>query len=105
MVSGQLHLPRYKIIVQTTVGQMRNQGIRVASRCLWDLNTDNYASASYTNVREIETSCDIVDVGLEIAVLLCYYFCSLHGLDRNISGPLIEIVQLVVICIPRQAAT
>lgn len=49
-IKSQLNLPRYKIIVQTTIGQMRNQGIRVASRCLWDLTTDNYASVSYTNV-------------------------------------------------------
>jgi hypothetical protein len=41
---------RYKIIVQTTVGQLHDQGIRVASRGLWDPNTDNYASASYANV-------------------------------------------------------
>ena len=43
-------IPRYKIIVQTTVGQLRDQGIRIASRCLWDVSTDNYTSVSYTNV-------------------------------------------------------
>jgi hypothetical protein len=37
--------------VQTTVGQMSDQAIRVASRCLWDPTTDNYASTSFTNVR------------------------------------------------------
>mmetsp|Transcript_11833 Transcript_11833/g.12203 ORF Transcript_11833/g.12203 Transcript_11833/m.12203 type:complete len:135 (-) Transcript_11833:140-544(-) len=42
-------IPRYKIIVQTTVGQLRDQGIRIASRCLWDVSTDNYTSVSYTN--------------------------------------------------------
>eukprot|EP00341_Mesodinium_pulex_P015532 CAMPEP_0116925832 /NCGR_PEP_ID=MMETSP0467-20121206/24355_1 /TAXON_ID=283647 /ORGANISM="Mesodinium pulex, Strain SPMC105" /LENGTH=134 /DNA_ID=CAMNT_0004604955 /DNA_START=31 /DNA_END=435 /DNA_ORIENTATION=+ len=42
-------IPRYKIIVQSTVGQLRDQGIRVASRCLWDVSTDNYTSVSYTN--------------------------------------------------------
>lgn len=41
---------RYKIVVQTTVGQMRDQGVRVASRCLWDPVTDNYASCYYSNV-------------------------------------------------------
>lgn len=40
---------RYKIVVQTTLGQMKDQGIRVASRCLWDPSTDNYASAQFTN--------------------------------------------------------
>jgi tctex1 domain-containing protein 2 len=41
---------RYKIVVQTTIAQMRDQGVRVASRCLWDPTTDNYASCSYSNV-------------------------------------------------------
>ncbi len=41
---------RYKIVVQTTMGQVRDQGIRVASRCLWDPVTDNYASCSFANV-------------------------------------------------------
>jgi hypothetical protein len=42
---------RFKIVVQTTIGQLKDQGIRVASRCLWDANTDNYASCQYSNVR------------------------------------------------------
>ena len=29
---------------------MRDQGIRVASRCLWDTSTDNYASVIFKNV-------------------------------------------------------
>lgn len=41
---------RYKIVVQTTVGQMKDQGIRIASRCLWDPTTDNYASCNFKNV-------------------------------------------------------
>jgi hypothetical protein len=41
---------RFKIVVQTTMGQMKDQGIRIASRCLWDPTTDNYASCSYKNV-------------------------------------------------------
>uniref|UniRef100_A0A7S3HL07 Dynein light chain n=1 Tax=Spumella elongata TaxID=89044 RepID=A0A7S3HL07_9STRA len=40
---------RYKVVVQTTIGQMRDQGIRIASRCLWDPTTDNYASCSFSN--------------------------------------------------------
>lgn len=43
---------RFKIVVQTTIGQLRDQGIRIASRCLWDPNTDNYASVKYSNVRD-----------------------------------------------------
>jgi len=45
------HIPnsRFKVVVQTILGQVKDQGIRVASRCLWDPSTDNYASASFTN--------------------------------------------------------
>jgi len=28
---------------------MKDQGVRVASRCLWDTATDNYASTDYKN--------------------------------------------------------
>jgi len=44
-----LKLPRYKIVVQVSIGQMKDQGICIASRCLWATATDNYASASYQN--------------------------------------------------------
>eukprot|EP01035_Chromulina_nebulosa_P021633 gene21633-27996_t len=40
---------RYKVVVQTTIGQMRDQGVKIASRCLWDPNFDNYATSSYSN--------------------------------------------------------
>lgn len=40
---------RYKIVVQVTIGQMKDQGVRVASRCLWDTATDNYASVHFKN--------------------------------------------------------
>ena len=52
-----LNIPRFKVIVQTVIGQMKDQGIRVASRCLWDTSTDNYASVSYKNVRIIVDLC------------------------------------------------
>lgn len=45
-----MRCPRYKVVVQVTLGQMRDQGVRVASRCLWDTAHDNYASASFSNV-------------------------------------------------------
>jgi len=44
-----LHLPRYKLIVQATIGQMKDQGVCITSRCLWDTSTDNYASVNYQN--------------------------------------------------------
>mmetsp|Transcript_8485 Transcript_8485/g.17012 ORF Transcript_8485/g.17012 Transcript_8485/m.17012 type:complete len:133 (+) Transcript_8485:36-434(+) len=44
-----LNIPRYKIVVQATIGELRDQGVRVASRSLWDTATDNYASCSFRN--------------------------------------------------------
>ncbi len=44
-----LAFPRYKIIVQVSVGENKKQGVLVTSRCLWNTNTDNYASVSYKN--------------------------------------------------------
>ena len=48
-VAASLAKSRYKIVVQTVVGQLADQGVRVASRCLWDPSTDNYASYTYQN--------------------------------------------------------
>ncbi len=51
-VSAKLNIPRYKLVIQTTIGQMRDQGLRVASRCLWDITVDNYSAVNYTNVSQ-----------------------------------------------------
>ena len=40
---------RYKLIVQVTVGEKTGQALRLASRCLWDTTTDNFASDFYEN--------------------------------------------------------
>ena len=45
----ELDIPRYKLIGQVTIGQRKDQGVRITSRCLWDTSTDQYASASYQN--------------------------------------------------------
>ena len=45
----QLSIPSYKIIVQCVIGQVLGQGVRVASKCLWDEANDNYASYTYEN--------------------------------------------------------
>ena len=44
-----LNFPRYKIIVQVSVGENKRQGVLVTSRCLWNTSTDNYVSVSYKN--------------------------------------------------------
>ncbi|KAH9488280.1 Tctex1 domain-containing protein 1-B [Bulinus truncatus] len=39
--------PRYKFVCVVTIGQYRNQGIAVASRSVWNPETDNFATASF----------------------------------------------------------
>nr|XP_039274000.1 tctex1 domain-containing protein 1-B-like [Styela clava]XP_039274001.1 tctex1 domain-containing protein 1-B-like [Styela clava] len=40
---------RHKIIVLVNIGQIKDQGVRVGSRCLWDDKRDNWAGASFAN--------------------------------------------------------
>ncbi|KAG9407164.1 hypothetical protein AC1031_001864 [Aphanomyces cochlioides] len=48
-IRAECNFPRYKIIVQAFVGQQKLQDVRIASRCLWDNDHDNHASAEFTN--------------------------------------------------------
>ncbi|KAL7494155.1 hypothetical protein ACHAWT_003294 [Skeletonema menzelii] len=48
-IKASLHIPRYKVLVQATIGTMKDQGVKITSRCLWDTSTDNYATASFQN--------------------------------------------------------
>lgn len=41
--------PRYKLVFQASFGENMGQMVRSASRCLWDADTDNCASASWSN--------------------------------------------------------
>eukprot|EP00933_Yihiella_yeosuensis_P046961 TRINITY_DN4258_c1_g4_i1.p1 TRINITY_DN4258_c1_g4~~TRINITY_DN4258_c1_g4_i1.p1 ORF type:complete len:128 (-),score=31.06 TRINITY_DN4258_c1_g4_i1:283-666(-) len=59
----ELNIPRYKIIVQVVIGEQASQGIRVASKCLWDVTSDNWASYTFQNS-------SLFAVGL---VFGCYY--------------------------------
>lgn len=42
-----LGFERFKLVCIVTIGQLNNQGIRVASRCLWDNENDRMATSSY----------------------------------------------------------
>ncbi|KAK6484233.1 tctex1 domain-containing protein 1-B-like [Huso huso] len=44
-----LNPPRYKLVCHVILGQLNNQGLRVASRCLWDSDKDNFAVATFQN--------------------------------------------------------
>lgn len=41
---ADLNLPRYKFVVSVVLGEQRGEGVKVGARCLWDADTDNYAS-------------------------------------------------------------
>ncbi|KAJ3044896.1 Tctex1 domain-containing protein 3 [Rhizophlyctis rosea] len=45
----KLEFDRYKLVVEVTIGEFKGQGIRVASRAVWDTTTDSYASAHFKN--------------------------------------------------------
>ena len=45
-----LNIPSYKIVVQTVVGEIGGQGVRIASKSLWDDKNDNWASYTFSNV-------------------------------------------------------
>ncbi|KAL4445709.1 hypothetical protein ABPG74_006260 [Tetrahymena malaccensis] len=47
LIEGRV--PRYKIGVQIVFGEIKGQGLRIASKCLWDVQNDNYASYTYTS--------------------------------------------------------
>jgi hypothetical protein len=43
-------LPRYKFVVHSIIGEQRGEGVKAASRCLWDSDTDAVARDVYTSV-------------------------------------------------------
>jgi hypothetical protein len=45
----QFGFDRYKFVANVMICEAKNQGIRVASRCLWDTTTDSCASATFKN--------------------------------------------------------
>eukprot|EP00603_Paraphysomonas_imperforata_P009257 CAMPEP_0114425674 /NCGR_PEP_ID=MMETSP0103-20121206/7366_1 /TAXON_ID=37642 ORGANISM="Paraphysomonas imperforata, Strain PA2" /NCGR_SAMPLE_ID=MMETSP0103 /ASSEMBLY_ACC=CAM_ASM_000201 /LENGTH=128 /DNA_ID=CAMNT_0001594535 /DNA_START=26 /DNA_END=412 /DNA_ORIENTATION=- len=44
-----LNYDRYKYVVQVIIGERRDQGVRMGTRCFWDSTTDNQASATFFN--------------------------------------------------------
>lgn len=45
-VRAECNVPRHKIIAQVAIGRNDGQGVRVASKSLWDTASDNWASYS-----------------------------------------------------------
>ncbi|XP_078060629.1 dynein light chain Tctex-type protein 2B isoform X2 [Mustelus asterias] len=40
---------RYKVVVQVVIGEQRGEGVKMAARCFWDADTDNFAQDVYMN--------------------------------------------------------
>ncbi|XP_033110664.1 tctex1 domain-containing protein 1-like [Anneissia japonica] len=45
----ELGFTRHKLVVYLVIGPMQEQGIKVASRCVWDVNYDNFISVQFSN--------------------------------------------------------
>lgn len=41
---------RYKFIVNVMIGEQRGEGVKMACRCFWDADSDNYVTDTYQNV-------------------------------------------------------
>ncbi|KAL3856582.1 hypothetical protein ACJMK2_011317 [Sinanodonta woodiana] len=44
-----LHIPRYKLVCSITLIENSRQDLHIASRCIWNQDTDNFASYTYRN--------------------------------------------------------
>lgn len=43
-------MARYKFIVHIVIGEKRGEGVRMATRCFYDADTDNVAHETFVNV-------------------------------------------------------
>ncbi len=41
---------RYKYVVHVVIGEKRGEGVRMATRCFYDADTDNVANETFVNV-------------------------------------------------------
>ncbi len=45
------NMGRYKYVVHVVIGEKRGEGVRMATRCFYDADTDNVANETFVNVR------------------------------------------------------
>ncbi|KAJ3362998.1 hypothetical protein HDU91_003172 [Kappamyces sp. JEL0680] len=64
----KLGYDRYKIVVQVDLGEFKGQGIKVASRSVWDTTTDTWASGSFKNPYYLTRKPDRGDQGIKETV-------------------------------------
>lgn len=67
-------MPRFKLAFQVVVGELKGQGIRVTSKCLWDPTTDNYSSHYFYNVIYI------LHLKKYFKLFIGKYVCCCHGI-------------------------
>jgi hypothetical protein len=48
--TGDARMKRYKLLVQVVIGELKGQGIRIMSQCLWDEKLDNYTDCTFQKV-------------------------------------------------------
>ena len=63
--------PRYKLVVHVTIGGKGHQGIKVASKCFWDVERDNFASYTVTS-RDLFAVATVYGVYFEWLQLLTF---------------------------------
>ena len=44
-----LQFSRYKFVVQVVIGEQRGEGVKMATKCFWDSETDNYVKHVFMN--------------------------------------------------------
>jgi hypothetical protein len=59
----KLGFSRYKVIVQTNLGENRSQTVRVASQCLWEPSLDAAAEVNFVSDRLF---CTVVILGMYV---------------------------------------
>ena len=59
-----LKIPRYKLVFQIIIYENSDQDVYIASRCLWDVSTDNFATYTYKN-DDLICTCMIYGLYLE----------------------------------------
>ncbi|RZF41503.1 hypothetical protein LSTR_LSTR000217 [Laodelphax striatellus] len=45
----EMKFKKYKFVVQVVIGEQRGAGVKIATRCLWDAETDAYATDTFIN--------------------------------------------------------
>jgi hypothetical protein len=99
----ELKFDRYKLVVQVVIGENKGQSVRVSSRCLWDTDTDNYASFSFKNVRmgkgggEGMCAAPFTTAGGRLGTQSCNNFTAV-ACDHTSSCPISSLLHVVPAC-------